>query len=678
MNTRWIDRIIYGGALRQIAVLIVLTASLILISSIAVCWGSEYQMTPEEKAAERNGQQPDDDSWTTSLWSVYNNFVDPGNQANVNREDRLWAIAVSLLGSVVLGGLLISTISNIMERRVEECRNGLVHYKLSGHIVIIGADAMLACLVRQLCKKKDNRTLLIQTSKDVSEARLSLFAKLTKEEERRIVWIHAARNSKEELERLYIANAKEVFILGDSGELDDVEYYHDSMNVDCLNLIGKICQEKERKTPLRCNVLFEYQSTFSVFQFTDIDDDIKRHIDFCPFNFYETWAQKIFVGNKCTGRDITYLPLDYEPIDYHSEKHVHLVVVGMSRMGVALAVEAAHIAHYPNFIRNKKKKTRITFIDCNARKEMEHFKQAYANLFDVSYSSFIDPRTGIKEQETPNNKYTHLGTDFIDIDWQFVQGEIESPGVRRLLTEWSEEPDSLMTLAICLNLTHHSISSAIYLPHCIYEKEIPVLVQQRITSAIVEKLFRHSSHDKEKQSKTRYRNLRPFGMLDDCLDLQIADDLCAKRVNVVYKEGKEFLATLPPQETIDEWWRELKTVKRWSNIYYANSIPTKLRSVGYKTNEKKLTEEQVALLAEVEHNRWNIEELLLGYRPVYQNEQEAIRRNPKLKEVKRNNEYVHVDIRPYRELDAETQKYDIILTRHLPLIMKGSRESEEA
>ena len=41
---------------------------------------------------------------------------------------------------------------------------------------------------------------------------------------------------------------------------------------------------------------------------------------------------------------------------YESEKYVHLVIVGMSRMGVALAVEAAHIAHYPNFIRDKRRK----------------------------------------------------------------------------------------------------------------------------------------------------------------------------------------------------------------------------------------------------------------------------------------------------------------------------------
>lgn len=106
---------------------------------------------------------------------------------------------ISLLGSVVLGGLLISTLSNIIERRVENCRNGLIHYKLSDHFVIIGADAMLPCLIRQLCQREKDCTLVIQTSKDVNEVRMELFSNLTKDEEKRIVLVHAMRDSKEEL-----------------------------------------------------------------------------------------------------------------------------------------------------------------------------------------------------------------------------------------------------------------------------------------------------------------------------------------------------------------------------------------------------------------------------------------------------------------------------------------------
>ena len=682
MNTRWIDRIIYGGAARQIFVLIVTVVSSIFLLSLLVCMCSDNRMMTQEAVKAGESQKNEEHPFAIAMWDVYNHFADPGNQANVNHADRPWAIFISLLGSIVLSGLLISTLSNIMERRVEECRNGLIHYRLSGHIIIIGADAMLASLVKQLCRADKKATLLIQTSRDVNETRMALFSRLSRKDEKRIVLVHAARDSREELKRIYVADAKQVYILGDNGETDEVEYYHDSMNVDCLNLIRDICREKKRSRPLRCNVLFEYQSTFSVFQFADMDKGMKEHVDFCPFNLYEIWAQKVFVSNKCSERDVTYLPLDYEPIAYESEKFVHLVIVGMSRMGIALAIEAAHIAHYPNFVRDPRKRTRITFIDSRARIEMEHFKQAYANLFSLSHATYLEPATGTVEHESPRTEYAHLGTDFIDIEWQFVQGDIESPGVRKLLTDWCLEPGALPTIAICLNLTHHSISSAIYLPAAVYERNIPVLVQQRFTSAIVEKLCGHTLGEAERRYM-RFRNLRPFGMIDEGLDLGMADDGLAKRINAVYSRSnaERPLTCLLSRPRMEKLWQNLKTVKRWSNIYHANSIPTKLRSIGYPNQHAweqlpPLTDREVQLLAQVEHNRWNVEELLLGYRPVYRAEQEAIDReeekgNNSLRKQKRDREYAHYDIRPYEGLKKASKETDLFLIRHLPLIMRS-------
>ena len=167
-------------------------------------------------------------------------------------------------------------------------------------------------------------------------------------------------------------------------------------------------------------------------------------------------------------------------------------------------------------------------------------------------------------------------------------------------------------------------------------------------------------------------------MLDDCFDLCMADEMYAKRVNAVYEkcEGDKVLTELPSAKEMDELWHnpKFKTVKKWSNIYNANAIPTKLRSIGYTKehwdNGKQLSEKQVAILAEVEHNRWNVEELLLGYRPVTKKEQEEIEQKAALKNKKRDEEYAHYDIRPYYDLRNGSEKYDIALTRHLLLIVK--------
>lgn len=161
MNARWFDRIIYGGAWKQIRFLIIIVVSLIVLSCLGVHWGSKYQMTPSEEMTVLATDSAANHSFQKTLWNVYNNFVDSGNLISISPEDRPWALIISLLGSVVLGGLLISTLSNIIERRVENCRNGLIHYKLSDHFVIIGADAMLPCLIRQLCQREKDCTLEI-------------------------------------------------------------------------------------------------------------------------------------------------------------------------------------------------------------------------------------------------------------------------------------------------------------------------------------------------------------------------------------------------------------------------------------------------------------------------------------------------------------------------------------
>lgn len=67
---------------------------------------------------------------------------------------------------------------------------------------------------------------------------------------------------------------------------------------------------------------------------------------------------------------IEYPPLDRDPITYESKKHIHLVIIGMSRMGVAIGVEAAHLLHFPNFCRDPRCKSTITFIDEMADREM--------------------------------------------------------------------------------------------------------------------------------------------------------------------------------------------------------------------------------------------------------------------------------------------------------------------
>jgi TrkA-N domain/RyR domain len=65
-------------------------------------------------------------------------------------------------------------------------------------------------------------------------------------------------------------------------------------------------------------------------------------------------------------------------------------------------------------------------------------------------------------------------------------------------------------------------------------------------------------------------------------------------------------------------WDELPVALRWSNLAQADDIPNKLSLIGGRLAQPgrplELTEDQIELLAEVEHGRWNAERLATGWR----------------------------------------------------------------
>lgn len=649
-------------------------------------------------------------------WQLYYYFADPGNQMSIKLPDaaagvgsgaRWVGFIFSTLGSIFLSGILISTITNSFERMSDSWRSGFSYYKLKNHIVIIGSDQMVYGLVNQLCEST-NSTIVVMTSTDVEQMRNALWASLkNKRDKHRIVVNYGQRDSENFLNKINVAHASEVYLLGDTSEFDNIESYHDSLNVHCLTLISRECKAAGRIGRLKCHVLFDYKTTYHIFQYADLSSEITKYIDFHPFNFYDFWARKVLVAGHSKEGNISYKPLDYISItSKDSEKFVHFIVIGMSQMGQAMALQAAHIAHYPNY---KRKKTKITFIDANGKAEMNEFKQKCGELFKVSHSTFIDAdawldaelsgagREDAKFEERfiteyhIADEYKHLvseeesdrNRDFIDVEWEFIKGHDHNPVVQRRLSEYIKDENAIITVAVCLNITHMSLRSAMNLPKRYYENRVPILVQQRKTSTMVSTLNGEGFDDSYRQNLL-YQSIQPFGMVTECYDLHIVSsvEIC-KKISYVYNHFSTYdnLAVKIDMAKANQLWDNTVTTKRWSNIFAAASIPTKLRCIGVNWDMNSplqlddLTEEQVSLLAEIEHNRWNIEELLLGYRPVYKSEDEDIDADKGRKKEYRNR-FIHYDIRPFDGLKTDSSgrradEYDKVIVRSLPVILKS-------
>ena len=597
-------------------------------------------------------------------------FVDQSHLTDEQNDSVVltWAFLISIVGSVLFSGLLISTVVNIYQTRINKIRRGEVTYKFKNHVVIIGFEKMAIGLIKQLCAVPEKSDIILLTNQKVSLVRHTLFSRLEKKFTERVVFVAGSRDSREDLEKLRIPECKEIFILGENDEYD-----HDSLNNECLTLISSILRRAgTKKKKKRCNVLFKYQSTYVIFQQQGLKD--MEFIDFVPFNFHESWARKVFVEGKYTTPDnqqtIEYLPLDRERVTPKSKKTVHLVIIGMSRMGIAMGIEASHLAHFPNFI-EKKKKTRITFIDKNADQELTLLKGRYKHLLQEIDYSYHNIDTGEKYDNRDKEKFT-------DLEWEFIKAGVENPKIQTQIEEWSSQSDKLLTIVIAFNFPPHAIATGLYLPDKVYDNNIPILINQNISCSLLHLL----------ESSRKYKSVRPFGMLDNCYNMDLADDLLPMMVKYAYDKTDykkpAVIVDFPEDEVKENWekWDDDANISalKWSNRYNADTAYIKQRSFGFESGGK-LSRNQIELLARVEHNRWVIEKLLMGYRATTKEEDRKIKKD-KNKKTDLKNRWVHPDIRAYDDLledhkSINAREYDICISRSLPMMIKSYEKNKK-
>lgn len=598
-------------------------------------------------------------------------FVDPGSINNVEPVSRWFALGIALLGLILFCGLLISVISNMLERRVERFRSGSIVYKLRNHVVVIGFDDMVTSLIQQICADPNynHAYILIQSTQPAEDIRNKIHTELDIKNEKRVIVLNARRNSMEDLEKLNTPYAREIFLIGEKDE-----HNHDSLNVDCLKKIVEIHKKKKNCPLIPFTVVFEFQATFAAFQVTDLSSEWRKYIEFRPFNYYEGWAKKLLVSRiygKGENR-IEYPPLDREPISYESEKQVHLVIIGMNRMGVAVGTEAAHILHFPNFCRDKNKKSIITFIDEHADREMNFFQGRYRHYFQLSSAVYSEINSNIEGKEFASlSSCTSHCADFLDIQFEFIKGGAENPGIQRQIENWATDPNKLLTLIVCLDFPSQSMAMGLYLPEVVYMKNIPVFIRQDTSGALLTML---NSRKKDQQIH-KYSHIFPFGMQEGCYDMDKDSIYKGQAIHYIYnfyKENKKLPEALPSKEILEKLWNNIPVAHQWSNLYSAYSIGPKLRSVGLPENGfVRFTEDQINLLAKVEHNRWNMEKLLLGFRTPTEEEEKTIKSCKEKRDEYKDKYFVHPDICPYNELPESSKEFDRNLTAGIPLILNN-------
>lgn len=604
----------------------------------------------------------------------------------------LFAVFGSLLGVVLFGGMLISVLSNMLERRIENYRRGKNVYVISGHYVILGYDEIVPSIIKQICSDK-NAYVLLQSSLPSEDIVEKLNSSIAQDCVKRVIIKNGHRTSMNDLNQLRLNKSSSIFVVGDR-----TKNTHDAMNIDCIEKIYSILDANKKKgLPEIVTAVFEDQDTYAAMQVTDLFEGIRSlGIEFVPYNFYAGWAKQMFIDchYKDNGHIYHYPYLDGDGITENDSRHIHLVIIGATNFGVTIGSEAAKILHFPNF-KNGKKQTSITFIDENIDEERDLFMTRHRHFFEVQ-SHWFDGK------KIPATKFTGQNADFLDIEFSFFKGNVFSSQIQKMIEEWAADESQLLSLVFTMKDSRHNMAAAMNLPDIIYENNVPVFVHQNSSSRFLTQLHANSNFQGQKYvvennevkivpQKGRYSNLYPFGMTDILFDVDKRVQHMAEYINHLYVKCKENNWATPHRqsitdcawETIHDEWKNLEIAHQWSNLYCAYNIEYRIRSIMAMRNHhgdiSEISTEEAYILGRVEHDRWNVEKLLLGYRKPAEDEDADAPCNlidgKKVEGMKEANKtlFIHSNIRPYTELD-KIQEIDKEIIRYIPWFQKQANE----
>ncbi len=368
---------------------------------------------------------------------------------------------------------------------------------------------------------------------------------------------------------------------------------------------------------------------------THVANDLKM-AELEDIQFFKNYSAQNMNVNNCQIRTFSskeraarvlfneFSPDNYINISSPEDPQMHIALIGSGMLAQSVLLRFARMGHYANlkkmnitlFHEDKKMVTRLErnvkpirqFVDLNLNQEdldifdWEEFEQIYKkHPFSAVYILCED-----------DSLSTNILNKLAKIDFSeklnVIMSLVEPNGI---LTKWYDVK---------------------YLNRLIIHK-----------FNVIEKVFTHESLFNEK--------------LDE-----LAKFIHSDYLNNLDEKTKNNPNKRPTQYP----WDELSNENKNANREQADHIAIKARAIGDSSETleglRNLSDEQIEILSEMEHNRWWANKALSGH--VY---------GPKKDDSKK----IHCDMISYAELSEETKEYDRNTIRNIPELLKRKKEQEE-
>lgn len=372
--------------------------------------------------------------------------------------------------------------------------------------------------------------------------------------------------------------------------------------------------------------------------------------EFIPFSLEEGWGRTLFGPGGL-------VHLDGNGIGYSDNRCLHLVLFGMTTAAEALAMQTLRTAHFPNYVRDHSLRTRITWVDSQALNRGKEFVARHAALMDASYYRFVDLE---REEIHTHRPALENQEEFVDTEWEFVQGHPWTAEIRAKLGFWAQSSRWRTVTAFAYPNDEQNLDAFKFLENAL--KNTPALVRVEDDALI----------------RAAGPAVIPFGMPSGFHDFDLTRRDMGIAVNAVYEATSETGSIPPAIDWADarKRWQGISPDNRLASMDFADSIGVKMRSMGLQEDDWDtlygMDAPSIRQLSEVEHNRWSVATLLSGMRPPTEEERSQIERDPSLR-PRFKAQGVHYDLRAFSELRTDEKGldvtlYDVALTRSIPLI----------
>lgn len=557
---------------------------------------------------------------------------------------------VYLFGVAFFSGFLVMVLTNGVRNVLEKIENGDVRYGFRNHILIFGYNDTVIGIIKNIKSKNRNRRMkiVIVTRDNVRSTRELLEGIFGQGEN--IYVLHGNMDNSKALKEFYPDRAFEIFVVGNYEDNLDfliMQCYHFLTNIKGFdhwnNYIYLYLHEPSSITMIKNR---SYGNTDSSY-FRGVNARLKI------INTDEIWARRVIVDsrNRWPNRNVNMR--GNKRITMNSEFFTHIVIYGLNTTSELLATTVSKTCHHPNYAKSGIR-TKITIIDDRCTDRMGILFGKYNDLMEMCHYKVRKFHMGQEisiSENVPN-------IDFLDIEWDFIESDHNDSLLHKELMKFCGCEQAILSIFVCSQDSSKGINLALNLPKIIFDKSVPVWV------------YSHSGYNiNDYMSGTRYDNILTWGMIDDVSPKEEWEEYSAKYLNYYFKNTgqgyQDFITDNNQYMQVLQAWDMLSIDNKQRAVDEMSGVPSIVGSIESWSREKEslqILEEELEMMAQTEHIRWCVCELLDGYRPITVEQQHILEEYQLYNnyEYRRNliKEFYHPDIKPYYQLESYKRDLD--------------------